>query len=280
MIGAKQPIEYYQVDTDHSSQVEAEIITETPVSLTVNNEVWLTFMCTPVHLEAMAVGFLFNEGLIQTLDEVADVRLCAAGDNVDVWLHHSIEKPEKWRRTSGCTGGITSVEENLAKIDPSQVQFADGAALTRQQIGQLIGELFESQDLYRKTGGVHTSALSDGQKIYIVAEDIGRHNTLDKIAGRCLLEKIEMPRRILLTTGRISSEMIQKAGRLGAAVVISRTSPSSLSIQLAERWGITLIGYARRNRFNLYTHPERLLLEKIERLDSQAQTISDEASNH
>jgi FdhD protein len=160
------------------------------------------------------------------------------------------------------------------------VQFADGAALTRQQIGQLIGELFESQDLYRKTGGVHTSALSDGQKIYIVAEDIGRHNTLDKIAGRCLLEKIEMPRRILLTTGRISSEMIQKAGRIGAAIVISRTSPSSLSIQLAERWGITLIGYARRNRFNLYTHPERLLLEKIERLDSQAQTISDEASNH
>lgn len=273
MIGAEQPIEYYHIEIDRASRVEAEIITETPVSLTVNNDVWLTFMCTPVYLEAMAIGFLFNEGLIQSIDEVADVRLCASRDNIDVWLHRSIEKPEKWRRTSGCTGGITSVEEKLSPIEPSQTQLTNRTILNTQQIGRLIGELFESQDLYRKTGGVHTSALSDGHNIYAVAEDIGRHNTLDKIAGRCLLEKIDMTRLILLTTGRISSEMIQKAKRIGAAVVISRTSPSSLSIQLAKHWGITLIGYARRNRFNLYTHPERLSLQKFLDFDNQTQNI-------
>jgi FdhD protein len=131
----------------------------------------------------------------------------------------------------------------------------------------LINQLFESQQLYRTSGGVHTSALCDGQRIQIVAEDIGRHNTLDKIAGRCLLEGISLPRRILLTTGRISSEMLQKSARLKASIVISRTSPSSLSIELAQKWGITLIGYARRNRFNIYTHPERILVAPESKVD-------------
>jgi FdhD protein len=230
------------------------VIVETPVSLTVNGEVWLTFMCTPVDLEHMAVGFLYNEGLIKAADEVADVRLCASGDTVDVWLNHSVEKPDKWRRTSGCTGGMTSVtNESPAK------PFTNGGILNANQVGELINQLFESQQLYRASGGVHTSALSDGQRIWIVAEDIGRHNTLDKIAGHCLIDGINPPRRIILTTGRISSEMSQKSARLKATIVISRTSPSSLSIELAQKWGITLIGYARRNRFNIYTHPERIL---------------------
>ena len=92
----------------------------------------------------------------------------------------------------------------------------------------------------------------------LVAEDIGRHNTLDKIAGLCLMKNIQPQTRILLTTGRISSEMLQKAARMNVPIVISRTSPSSLSIQMAERYGITLIGYARRHRFNVYTDLQRI----------------------
>ena len=251
---ANQPIQYHQVSPRHWETVNAEVIVETPVSLTVNGDVWLTFMCTPVHLEYMAVGFLFNEGLIKSADEVVDVRLCASGDNVDVWLKHSVENPDKWRRTSGCTGGMTSVTSEA----PAQ-PFINGVTLGANHVGELIDQLFDSQQLYRASGGVHTSALSDGKRIRIVAEDIGRHNTLDKIAGRCLLEHIRPSRRIILTTGRISSEMLQKSARLKASIVISRTSPSSLSIELAQKWGITLIGYARRNRFNIYTHPERIL---------------------
>lgn len=233
------------------------VITETPVSLTVNGEVWLTFMCTPIELEALAVGFLFNEGVIRSIAEVVDVRLCAAGDNVDIWLDKSVEKPDKWRRTSGCTGGFTALEEN-AEI----IAVANGGVLEASQVGDLIGQLFESQQLYRDAGGVHTSGLSDGRRILLIAEDIGRHNTLDKLAGRCLMDHINPERKIILTTGRISSEMLQKAARMGASILISRTSPTSLSIELAERLGVTLIGYARRNRFNLYTHPQRIIPPK------------------
>lgn len=247
-------VQYRQFGSDGWESVDADVIVETPVSLTVNSEVWLTFMCTPLDLEAMAVGFLFNEGVISSLDEVADVRVCAAGDNVDVWLTHSTDKPHSWRRTSGCTGGVTSVES----LSPGR-KVTNGGVMSAAQVGDLIAQLFESQQLYRQAGGVHTSGLSDGSRILLVAEDIGRHNTLDKLAGRILLEGLRPPRRIILTTGRISSEMLQKSSRLEASIVISRTSPSSLSIEMADRQGITLIGYARRSRFNVYAHPERIL---------------------
>ena len=253
----RKPIHYFQIDLSREQTIEGNTIVESPVSLTLNGEVWLTFMCTPIHLEALAVGFLFNEGVIDSMSEVEDVRVCEHGDNVDVWLNHAAEKPTKWTRTSGCAGGVTAVD-SIARPRPAAIP--NGFALPAERIGHLVDLLFEVQELYRETGGVHTSALTDGEHILLSAEDIGRHNTLDKIAGLCLMQNIQPKRRILITTGRISSEMLQKAARFGAGVLISRTSPSSLSIELAEKWGITLIGYARRNRFNLYAHPERILL--------------------
>ncbi len=255
MLTPQKAIHYERYEFQKWEPFDAETIVETPVSLTINGTAWLSFMCTPVELEALAVGFLYNEGVIASMKEVVDVRVCEHGDNVDVWLDHAVEQPQSWRRTSGCTGGVTAVDL-LARPDisfPAQLpKFAPDA------IGRIVELLFESQDLYRETGGVHSSALTDGQRVLVAAEDIGRHNTLDKIAGLCLMRNIWPETRILITTGRISSEMLQKAARLEAPIVISRTSPSSLSIEMAERYGITLIGYARRQRFNVYTNPQRV----------------------
>jgi FdhD protein len=255
MITPQKSIHYEQYEYHKWKPFDAETIVETPVSLTVNADVWITFMCTPVNLEALAVGFLYNEGIIEKMDEVFDVRVCKHGDNVDVWLNHEAEQPTSWRRTSGCTGGVTAVDL-LAK--PNVSFDSNQLKVEPEAVGRLVEMLFESQSLYRETGGVHTSALSDGEKILISAEDIGRHNTLDKIAGLCLLNNIWPGSRILITTGRISSEMLQKAARLNAPILISRTSPSSLSIEMAERYGITLIGYARKHRFNVYSNAQRV----------------------
>jgi FdhD protein len=258
MNSASQPIEYYSIESNRWIKTASQVIVEMPVSLTVNGDIWLSFMCTPVDLEAMMVGFLYNEKLITSIDEIASVRICPTGDNIDLWLAHQVEKPALWKRTSGCTGGVTSIDTIKPVFsEPSQTDPAD-AIISLQQITQMVEKLFETQELYRKSGGVHTSVLTDGTNNSIIGEDIGRHNTLDKIAGKILLNRIELKKKILLTTGRISSEMIQKASRIGASIVISRTSPSSLSIEAAEQLGITLIGYARRNRFRLYTHPERI----------------------
>jgi FdhD protein len=255
MITPQKAIHYTRYEFKKWKQFDAETIVESPVSLTVNGEVWLTFMCTPVDLEAMSVGFLYNEGIIESMDEVEDVRVCEHGDNVDVWLDRAVEQPQSWRRTSGCTGGVTAVDA-LARVDVS----FDGSQpkVPPEGIGQMVEMLIQSQALYRETGGVHTSVLLDGEKVVFVGEDIGRHNTLDKIAGLCLMNHHWPETRILITTGRISSEMLQKAARLKAPILISRTSPSSLSIEMAERYGITLIGYARRDRFNVYSNAQRV----------------------
>ena len=248
------PVQYqrYRVSSGWETH-DARVIAEKTISLTVNGAVWLRFTCTPSELEALAVGFLYNEGVIQKREEVVTVDICEQGTNVDVWLAHAVERPDTWQRTSGCTGGLTTLSEAL----PPPTRQA-GPPISPSAILSGMEQLLQSQELYRETGGVHCSAISDGESVRLRAEDIGRHNTLDKLAGRLLLDGADFRNAILLTTGRVSSEMLQKSYRLGAEAVVSRTSPTSQSVALAEALGVTLIGYARRNGFLVYAHPERL----------------------
>jgi len=259
------PLDIWQFTNGIWSTEQGNTPAEMPVMLTVNGEPWLEFLCTPEYLEALAIGFLYNEGLIDSSAEVAQIRVCPAGDNVDVWTVQAIEKPVYWRRTSGCSGGITTTGSNLVPYDtelPAPLTKATGhmddIKLTSSQINKLVVGLFQEQRLHRQTGGIHASAMSDGHELLLCCEDIGRHNTLDKLAGRILLETVEGSPWAVLTTGRISSEMLQKAARMGTAIVISCTAPMSLAVQMADAWGMTLIGYAQRDRFVVYTHSERI----------------------
>jgi FdhD protein len=252
MLPEDQPVQYLHFGPSGWEAVDARVITETSVSLTVNGQVWLSFQCTPTQLDALALGFLFNEGLIESLADVELAQPCDNGRNVDVWLRRAVEKPANWRRTSGCTGGVTAAKETVGAVAPAGPRFDPAVILAS------MDQLFRVQEIYRQTRGIHCSALSDGQQVFARAEDIGRHNTLDKLAGQLLLHPSDQMARMVLSTGRISSEMLQKSARLGAQVVVSRTAASSQAMKAAQRLGITLIGYARRNGFNLYTHPERI----------------------
>jgi FdhD protein len=250
---ADQPVRFQRFQHGRWETVAARIVREAPVSLTVNGAVWLAFMCTPTDLKALGAGFLYNEGLLHSAEEIVDLSICASGDNVDIWLDHVVDQPKHRARTTGCSGGVTA-----ASTPTQPATLRETPALDPDLIGRLMGRLIEAQELYRSTRGVHSSALTDSEQAWVQVEDIGRHNTLDKIAGRVLLERLELPRRILLTTGRISSEMLQNPVRRETPIVISRTSPNTLSIQTAQATGITLIGYARREQFQIYTHPERI----------------------
>lgn len=258
------PIRYNRFTNNHWHSMDGGIITEASVQLTVNGEEWLSFMCTPTQTEELATGFLFNEGILSSLDEIEIIRTCETGDNIDIWLTRPVEKPAQWRRTSGCTGGVTT-REGQQNLKPLTVD----SQISIEKVLSWMDQLLTNQELYREVRGVHCSILTDGDQILAQAEDIGRHNTLDKIAGIVLKNKTGSAARMILTTGRISSEMLQKAARLRAAVLVSRTSPTSMSISLAEDLGITLIGYARRNQGNIYSHPERLLVPE----DMSAQAV-------
>jgi len=261
-----------QFNSGVSEFSETPVVTEKAVGLCVNGQSWFTFMCTPVDIDALAVGFLYNEGMLHEKSEIENIHICKGNEQVDLWLTHEISKPDFWRKTSGCSGGLSSIEisnyqdgtlqsENLP-LAPSSLIDKDVPLIknmTSNQITYLMTKLYAGQNFYKKSGGMHTSVLCDGMETVCAMEDIGRHNTLDKISGRCLLEGTFPDNTILLTTGRISSEMLQKSLRLNAKMVISRTSPTSMSVDLAHKFGITLIGYARKDQFNIYTHPERII---------------------
>jgi len=127
------------------------------------------------------------------------------------------------------------------------------------QVVRLMRRLQEAAVLYRRVRGLHTSALAEGEGLLCVAEDVGRHNTVDKLAGLCLRQNQPLRDRILLTTGRVSSEMLVKAARMGTPVVISLSSPTSLSVELARLRNIALIGYARGDRFRVYAGAHRVI---------------------
>lgn len=232
---------------------ERPIILEAPFSISVNGRSLATLLCTPTDLRALAIGFLLNEELITGMEEIHHIDLRAEGRVADVWLYHDLALPEQPIRTSGCTGGLTFHESA-----PSDFHLAAGPRLLPEQVPALMHALIAAGTLYQQARGVHTSALSDGERLLVIAEDVGRHNTLDKIAGLCQLQGISTQGHILLTTGRISSEMLRKAARMGAPILISRTSPTALSITLARAWGMTVIGYARARGFIVYAGRERL----------------------
>ncbi len=244
---------YFRAHNSNIESVDGGVIVEQPLSISINGNILLSLMCTPVDLKELVLGFLYNEGIINSIDEIKLVELHPNNHMVEVWLNKPFKEPMDWRKTSGCAGGITAVNS-----DSILSQARNGSTLSMGKVISLGKKLFDSQGLYQKVRGVHASALSDGNEILILCEDIGRHNTLDKIAGKMLLEEIQPDQKILLTTGRISSEMLQKASRIGSSVLISRTSPTSLSIELAEKAGVTLIGYARGRQFMIYTNPQRV----------------------
>jgi FdhD protein len=236
-----------------SRPVRGAVPMEEEITLYVNVQPLVRLMCTPTLLEELALGFLFNEGLIESLDEVAVIELCGTGRGVDVWLTHDVEAPQLRTITSGCSGGTTFEEMN-----DEHHRIESNLRVTTQQVASLMEKLLDAAVLYHRSGGVHTAALAKGEQLVHVAEDVGRHNALDKIAGAGLRQGWPMHEHILLTTGRVSSEMVNKAARMGVPIVISRTSPTSLSIQLAQAWGITLIGYTRRRSFRVYAGEERV----------------------
>jgi FdhD protein len=253
-------------DTE-SRPVRGVVPMEEEITLYVNVQPLVRLMCTPTLLEELALGFLFNEGLIKSLDEVAVIELCGTSRGVDVWLTHDVEAPQLRTITSGCSGGITFAapwggpRHHTEEMSDERHRIESDLCVTPQQVTKLMEELANAAVCYHRSGGVHTAALATGEQLVHVAEDVGRHNALDKIAGAGLRQGWPMHEHILLTTGRVSSEMVNKAARMGIPIVISRTSPTSLSIQLAQAWGLTLIGYTRRRSFRVYAGEERVIAQ-------------------
>lgn len=211
-----------------------------------------TMMCTPEKLNFLIAGFLRSEGLIEGLDDIALMRVCDDEQVADVRLVRPKQPSGKRILTSGCGGGVT-----FDTGDSVPPVISDLRA-TPEQLLACMKAMLQSGDDRGGRGGVHVSALADGDRLLVVSRDVGRHNTLDKIWGECLFREIDPSGKILLTTGRLSSEMMIKAAKMGVPMTVSLNSPTSRAVQLARDLGITVVGYARGGRVSVYTHPHRL----------------------
>ncbi|NIM98460.1 MAG: formate dehydrogenase accessory sulfurtransferase FdhD [candidate division Zixibacteria bacterium] len=233
------------------SKNSVQLPSEMALAIYVNRQELVTILCTPTKLNCLVIGFLYTEGIISGIGDMASIRVCEEESLAEVMLiNPEYELPKQRTLTSGCGGGTTFKTQGQ-RVDSDLIA-------APKEVLSLMKQLQEQMVLYRLSGGVHASALSDTKNLLVLAEDIGRHNTFDKIQGECLLRELSTRNRLLLSTGRVSSEMLLKAAKMQAPIVVSRHSPTGSAVSLARDLDIALVGHARGSRMSVYSHPERL----------------------
>jgi FdhD protein len=244
-------------EADRSS-LEDIVAREFPLTIILNDRELVTLLCTPKDLKYLAVGFLASEGL---LSSKADIKKLLIDETRGVARVETIEDKTKadeiFKRfiSSGCGRGASFYSaadvQNQARIESS-------LKVSIRDILALVTEFQHHSEIYRATGGVHSAALCDTKSLLIFSEDIGRHNAIDKIFGRCLLEDIPTNDRIVITSGRISSEILLKVARRNMPIIVSKSAPTNLGVKLANDLGITLLGFVRGKRMNVYANDWRI----------------------
>ena len=236
--------------------VEDAVAEERRLRVLINGKEALKMFCSPIMIRELVAGFLMTEGIIKG-GWCAERMSIQYGDEivVDVPAEGDVSL-EGGAITSGCVGGMTFERP----MDGEKL--GNAVTIEREALGILFQEFQKRSGLYNLTGCIHSAALSDGRHIIVSAEDIGRHNAVDKVVGYCVLESIPLGDKIMLVSGRLSSEMASKCARWGIPVVVSRAAPTALAIDIAEARGITMVGFMRGRRLNIYTHPERITGEQ------------------
>lgn len=253
---AKVPIS--RLTEENSSNIEDMIAREFPLTLILNNQELVTLLCSPVDLKYLAVGFLSSEGLLKNKGEIKQITVDAERGVVRVSTEDSreLDRDVLFKRliTSGCGRGVSfyNATDNPGQKIESRVEISADSIFT------LVNDFQQRSQIYKMTGGVHSAALCDRENILIFSEDIGRHNAIDKIFGECLLKDISTDDRIIITSGRISSEILLKIARRNIPILISKSAPTDLGVKLAGDLGVTLLGFVRGKRINVYTNDWRI----------------------
>ena len=237
-------------------------VREFPVALKVNGIDLVTLIASPHDLHYLVAGFLRMQGLIRGPEDLLTLSVCPDFGAASVRIRGEVPPLRHATLTSGCGAGV-SFHLPGAAGKPVQVPSA-GPFFPPEALFVTMDALARAAESYRGSGGIHSAAVGDGERLLLFAEDIGRHNTMDRIAGEALLRGFDLSGRILVTSGRVSSEMAAKAAALGVSVIASRTSPTDLAVRICAELGITLAGYVRGRRFNVYCHPERIAAAKRE----------------
>ena len=237
-----------------SEHAERRVVTEYPLRLRVNGRDLATLVCSPHQLNFLLAGFFRLQGFINNLDYILSMGVCDDYGLAELRIRAELPQHLQPTLTSGCGTGIAfNLPHNLLDLSRQRPRSYSIAGLF-----SLMKDLQSQAEQYRSHGGIHSADIGDADGLLLYAEDIGRHNTFDRLAGEALFKKIELQDKILVTSGRVSSEMVAKAARLAIGLIASRTSPTDKAIELCEQAGISLVGYLRGNSMEIYSHPQQI----------------------
>jgi FdhD protein len=240
---------------------EDEIAAEAPLTIRVNGDEFATLVCSPFELEELVIGFLASEGVIRSIDELKQISISSDGQFAEVQLIRASVPDKSYyakRMISSCCGKSRQFyfynDARTAKTITSR------RTITVERCLALMHRLESSSDIFMRTGGLHNAALCGSDDSFIVRSDIGRHNALDKLYGYCLQNRVPVADKVVAFSGRLSSEVVLKAAKIGIGILLSRAAPTDLALKLATDLEVTAVGFIRGETMNIYTHPERITM--------------------
>ncbi|KNH24247.1 formate dehydrogenase [Priestia megaterium] len=244
--------------------VEDKIVTEFPVTVKINEEEFVTMVCSPQYIEDMVIGYLASEGVIRAYKDIKNIWV----QEKEGYVHVTIDKLNPYfqnlqnkRYITSCCGasrqGFVFINDALTAKKMNDIS----VELSIKDCFQLMNKLQQSAATFQETGGVHNAAICDKNGFMLSRMDIGRHNALDKLYGYCLKNHISIRDKVVVFSGRISSEILLKVAKIGCEIVLSKSAPTELALNLAEELRITTVGFIRNDSLNIYTCPERILRE-------------------
>jgi FdhD protein len=244
--------------------LEDKIVTEFPVTVKINEEEFVTMVCSPQYIEDMVIGYLASEGVIREYKDIKNIWV----QEKEGYVHVTIDKLNPYfqnlqnkRYITSCCGasrqGFVFINDALTAKKMNNIS----VELSIKDCFHLMNKLQQSAATFQETGGVHNAAICDKNGFMLSRMDIGRHNALDKLYGYCLKHHISIRDKVVVFSGRISSEILLKVAKIGCEVVLSKSAPTELALNLAEELGITTVGFIRNDSLNIYTCPGRILRE-------------------
>jgi FdhD protein len=258
--GGIERVRIVSYDGRKTSTAPSRIIRERMVEIVLNGRQVVRVACTGQHLKELAAGFLKSEGVVEKKGDILAMNVAADGGRVEVRVAARKSRGILGKhagRTLASSGARGMVQYGNAGTGAKK-RITGAVVLTPRKVLKLMSGLLRSAVLHDVTRGTHCSALATPERIIVAREDIGRHNTVDMLGGYALLKGLSLADKVILTTGRISAEIVYKICMMGTAVIISHSAPTSRAVALATGLGITLIGYVRNGKMRVYAHPERV----------------------
>jgi FdhD protein len=233
-----------------------EVAVETPIKIYVNEEIYATLMATPNQLKELAIGFLIGEALIKNINEVKEVKIEDSNVKVKLKNRKNFISPKKIILTA-CTSSEEFLNQILKLKEPI---IESNYAVKASKISEMIEECVKKAEVYKVTGGAHFAGIFQNEELTAFSEDVGRHNAVDKAIGAAALKNVDFQKTVLVSSGRQPADIVLKAARAGIPILVSMRAPLMSGVNAARILGVTLIGFARKLRMNIYSFPERILI--------------------